>query len=743
MNPCPLGPLLGIEQATGIEFHRRWNVETDFRYLHSANHEHPMKSPLLVLRLFAFMCFFTSVFVVEAKPCNGSFMINLLKADGTVSYVYWGSGGYSSTLIIPVTLLSGDTLLISHLQGGDCGGQTGIRVRRSAFPDTASSTSPVIFGFVEGQTNLKLTQQGSYYLTHMGTDNFLEFLRIAITADEEPVPFPVGLQFTKENASQYYFPESYPILAFVPELDTCSGPCATAYLLNGQFVRMQALSSGMAQEGGNVVVRYAPDGESLDFGTPATTIPLVGSEGYQFSEDGTYLLSVEGPLFTATGYAYIRISHLPTPRVDMSLTVERADGSTEGVTYALPNGSQLHPNIELGLGDSLRIDHHEITEPCGSIRLVAYQSPNWGPAYSNPPVVSDTPSTTAGVRMASPGSYRLRHITDCGIPTSQAYLTINAPVPQLDLVVSVQRSDGTEDEVFRGDTITVPTPELEVEIQPGDTIQLHFEETGWCGSSKYFRVYKNTEHESDPAFDYNLTWGMSPGSFSLTTSGEFLIRLNGSACYATQDVRLHVTGVPIIGTDLRLEQLQQDGSAMPLVYVAAGDPMAFVPAYLSAGDSIYISGVPNGTLCDNIRLHVFRSDGDTATSFDSAIFNGYLPTTGLVVRETGTLLVRLLDLCGVVASSAHVTLSSDISTTVAPESRSTSSIRYVDRSLQIDSKSGGLLLVHNAAGQLIQETVLAKGRSHHSIPFKTGAFGIYVATVRTSDHIELLRFAVY
>jgi len=694
-----------------------------------------MKSLLPFLRLGAFLCLVTSAGVVKAKPCIGNLSISLQHANGTVTNLYWGFGDYNSTIDLAVTLLMGDTVLITHSSFGDCSMNGGMRVRRSMYPDTATAASPVIIGFTYGQIEVKIAQRGSYFLTSMEFDSFHTAMRLSIYTDEEAVPSPVALQFTKESTAQTLYPESYPALAFVPATDTCSGPCTTAYLLDGQFVRMQALSNGMAQEGGNVIVRYAPDGETVDFGSPETIIPLVGSEGYQFSEDGIYLLSVEGPLFTATGYAYVRISHLPAPRVDMSLTIERADGTTEDLDF-----SQWDHNIDLGAGDSLRIDHHEITEPCSTVRLNTYVSPNWGPAYPQLELAyTVTPSTSAGIRMAAPGSYRLAHRTDCAVPITQNYLTINAPAPQRDLIVRLRHSNGEQEELYRSPAPILPAPEFEVQLHPGDSISLLFEETGWCSSP-----WSASINRTDGSFlgEYIGSFGRDQ-EFIFSDTSRFRVRLYGGTCYYAQYIFLNLTRTLPAEIDLQVDQVLADGTSLPLTYAEAGGSIVFTDIALAADDSIKVSGVSDQELCNNLALKIYRAATDTASVLDPVFLDGPLLASGLNFREVGALLLTLEDTCGTVTASAHLTVSADISTGIAAQSQARFNARYFNDLLFVDTTTGGQLQVRNATGQLVREVALAGGTMLRAIPFTGEAGGVYLATLRGSSHVDVFRFAVY
>lgn len=693
-----------------------------------------MKPHLFFLRLFGLLvlCFSTSV--AQAKGCDGTIAVSLKHADGTLVELlspYWFVGDMPN---ITVSLSAGDTVLLCQYRSGfDCWGTGGLQVKGASFGDTANYLSPVVATyFTSSGTWVNIAQRGSFYIEQLG----LEFpfpIRLFIDAPLEPVAS--GMLFTKD----------YTTLASVASGDTCSGPCFTVDLAAGQFVRMQPISEGLAQPGGNVVVRYAEEGEPLTFDSPADTLPMVGFEGYQFSAEGTYLLSVEGPMVSSSGYAFVHVGHLPW--VDMSLTIERADGTEEDVAYIQPNNYNSNLNVDLGPGDSLRIDHHEITEPCSSVRLTVRKAAGWGPADHYSTLVVDTPSTASGVRMATPGSYFLEQMTDCGIPTSRTRLSINfPPTPQLDLVISVLQNGGTEEELVRSHGPTDPPFPLDIILDPGDSVRAHLEEAGYCWFYIYLDIHVNDGPEDADLMDPYLYGQGATQDATFSASANYLVHVHGgygSGCYPDHDVQLHVHYSPVPRIDLELDHVQADGTSLPLTYAEAGGPIVFADVELAADDSIRVSDIVQQAPCADVVLKGYRAVTDTATTMDPVFLNSALDPSGLAFRETGSLLLTLEDTCGAITASAHLTVSSDLSTGILARSENRFSARYGNGILLVDTETGGLLQIRNMAGQLMRQVNLAKGAKHHSIPLNGEAGGFYIATLQGPSRVDFIRFAVY
>lgn len=677
--------------------------------------------------------------IVEGKPCLGTFSVALHHADGSASLLYWGSGGYNSTYDLSIALQAGDTLRILRSQHGNCTGTGAARVRRSTYPDTANSTSTVIAEVSDG-TALSLAERGSFFFSHVGSENFFDHLRITISMELPPTPIAVGVQISRVIGTSGWFPQLNPSLVTLSASDTCLGPCLTVYLSSGQQVRATAFANGYAQEGGNAIVRFAPDDEPFDMGIPPSTIPLVGSEGFLFSQDGTYLISFEGPMFTTSGLGSIRVSHSTPPRVDMSLTIERADGTVELVANENQNSNSILANISLGPGDSLRVDHHEITEPCTAVRLVAYESPNWGPIHNGGTQVLDTSSTLAGVRLATPGSYRLQHVTDCGVPTQMALVTINAPEPFRDLVLSLHRTDGSVHELFRSHEPQVPEAVLEVQLNTGDSISARIEQTGWCYSPWYMSISRTSGPEELGSLESSgngleqVHW-MSHDSW-------YRILLHGGTCYSQQVVLLHVTHTPVIGVDLQIERSISDGSTLAVAYAEAGGPTSFTQVVLAEDDSITVRAVSDFDLCADLALMIHHSQGDTTTLNDPYQLISPLPDSGITFREVGALLLTLEDSCGTITASAHLNVSTDISTGVVVPEKSRSIGFYINGHLHVRTEDGGQLQIRNAAGQLVYEAAIPRGIDQHSIPLHKEANGVYIATLYSASHVDVLRFVL-
>ena len=83
-----------------------------------------------------------------------------------------------------------------------------------------------------------IAQRGSYFVQQLGVD-FGHPIHLFIDAEQPPLA--MGMLFTRTN---------YSFFGSVAAGDTCSGPCLTAYLLDGQFVRMQPVNGGYVQEEG-------------------------------------------------------------------------------------------------------------------------------------------------------------------------------------------------------------------------------------------------------------------------------------------------------------------------------------------------------------------------------------------------------------------------------------------------------------------------------------------------------------
>lgn len=669
---------------------------------------------------------------LDAKDCVGTIYVYLVHPDGTQESVDTYQGPYLP-YYASLNLADGDSVKFVQFRTSYCNswGPGGLRIRATPLGDTATTTSPVI-NAGNFATTIKLAQPGSFLIENMGTDYGLS-VHVDIQATQ--VPHPIELLFTKSNAMNVN----------VPAGETCSGPCETFYLQDGQSVRMQALFGGLVQLGGDAIVRYAPTGQEVSFNSQATILPMANYEGFEFATEGLYLLSVEGPLFTNTGYAFIQVSYLPPPRLDMSLTIEHADGSTEEVAYIQASNYPFNYNsIQLGPGDSLRIDHHEITEPCASVGLQLNTSPDWSYANYLDPLES-IPSTSVGIKIAAQGSYYMRHFTDCGIPTAHTYLYINPPIHALDLVVMILHHDSAAEEIFRSNVpLTLPL-HLGVTLEPGDSIRVYSEETGYCGSS-FLQIYKNEGPEDPEPFGPALTMGyINIKDFTFSGNANYLIRNNGGSCYDHQDLYLQISALPIQYAAMTVHLDGANNTSQELIYASAteGAATVFNTVDLYPDDSLTVHSVLEQGACNEFVLKGYRSYSDTATMFDPLFLDTALYGVGFRFHEPGTMLLTLEDPCGVITGSAHLNVTTGSFNGIPVFSGSTFNALFANDLLLINTETSGLLQVRNTAGQLVHSEYVPQSTLRHPIPFSGEARGIYIATMTSPSQVDVARFVVY
>ncbi|MGV9013427.1 MAG: hypothetical protein ACOH13_12610 [Flavobacteriales bacterium] len=679
------------------------------------------------MRLSGLLFMGLSASTLQAKGCAGYILASVKHADGTLT----GLTGPGGTMFLQanVTLAPGDTVILSLTTTGTFCNGPALTVLGSSLIDTATYTSPLAAIYIPGQAGMKLTQTGSYYMWISGVD-YGGSGHLFVNGSQAPVA--AGLLFTT----------GFDVLGMVAPGVTCADPCITKNLQQDQFVRMQPISGGIVQPGGNAVVRHAPEGMPLDLSSPSTVVPMSDFEGYSFSEDGVYLLSVEGPYITSTAYAYVHITNIPSPHVDMSFTIERADGSIEEVAYMHPWTTNAEA-VQLEPGDSLRIDHHAITTPCDPVPLHITKSMNWGPPTYDDPVL-DTASSIAGIRIAAPGSYFLRQTTPCGGFATAAYLTINAPAPQLDLVVGVVNGEGVEDELFRNHVALVTPPHLEAYLVPGDSVRVHFEGSGWCGTENYIRIYKSSGAQDATVNDPTLTpWDMGyVNDISFVGNGNYLIQLTGGICYPEQMVHLHIGDTPIPGIDMQVDRLEGNGTAYNVTYAEASGPLAFAEVELGQEDSIRVYAIEQQWSCAGLRLIGYLGEGDTATALDPVFLDEAMDFSGYAFRHMGSLLLVLEDTCGVPTASVHLSVSNAQYSGIVPVNGTGFNAWYADGTLNVDALSGGLLQIRNMAGQLLQEVELAPGARQSTIRLNEQAGGIYLAMLVGAEHVDVLRFMV-
>ncbi|MGV9013426.1 MAG: hypothetical protein ACOH13_12605 [Flavobacteriales bacterium] len=681
------------------------------------------------MRLVGLLFLGLSASTLQAKECVRRLVAYVTHADGTTTQLT----DWSGTLYLHenVTLASGDTLIltIGLFDGGGWCQAVALNLTGSSLQDTATYASPLAAVNIPGQGVIKITQTGSYYAWISGAD-WGGVGNLFVTG--APAPVAASLVFTTGSA----------VLGVVASGGTCADPCISKNLQQNQFVRMQPIFGNMVLPGGNAVVRHAPEGMPLDLNSPATVVPMSDFEGYSFSEDGVYLLSVEGPYITSSTFAYVHITNIPDPRLDMRLTIERADGSTEEVAYLQPGGVSSQA-VQLEAGDSLRVGHQAITTPCDSVRLHIKKSTTWGPPVHLDPEV-DTASTSAGIRMVAPGSYFLHHTSSCGVLATAAYLTINAPAPQLDLVVGVVNGEGMEDELFRNHVVLDPPPHLEANLVPGDSVRVHFEGSGWCGLPNYIQIYRSSGAQDATVNDPAITWGMGyVNDISFVGNGNYLIKLRGGICYPEQLVHLHDGFTPIPGIDLQVERLEGNGTAYPIAYAEASGPLAYAEVELGQEDSIRVRAIEQQGSCADLRLKGYLGIGDTATVSDPVFLDQAMDLSEYAFRQLGSLLLVLEDTCGVPTASVHISVSEPLFTAVVPVNGTGFNAWYADGTLNVDALSGGLLQIRNMAGQLLQEEELAPGAGHKTMQLKEQAGGMYLATLVGAVHVDVFRFMVY
>ncbi|MBS1547296.1 MAG: hypothetical protein JST38_11625 [Bacteroidetes bacterium] len=665
------------------------------------------------------------------KECVGSILVTLKHANDSLEVLHdpniWGASPYVS-----VSLGAGDTVLLQQYTS-NCGGNRGLSIYAADPMDSTAygvSLNPAPFN----TSTFKLAQAGAYVVSQWGVD--IDLMVWLFISGPDPTAAPVGLVFNKVFPSMP-FPQGY-----VAASDTCFTPCSTLYLLDGQIVKMFPVSGELIRPGGQAVVRFAPEGDTVTFDTPADTVPMDGYSGYVFSEDGLYLLSVEDSMFLAPACAFVRVSHQPSPYLALSLTIEHADGTEQEVAYAEPsNVPTVH--VDLGPGDSLRIDQVEVTEPCNSAHLRIYKGDDWGPVYWSDSLLMDSASTPAGIHLAESGSYLLRQLSDCGIATTTMYLTINAPVPELDLVIGIVHSDGTETELFRSHVPVDPFPHLETYLGSADSVRVYYEETGWCSSYKYLKIHKHVGPGDASTSDYLLSGSAANlPSYTFNTPANYLIDLNTyiSVCYYNQLVHLSIHP-PLPEIALRVDLKFADGTTTPVAYAEAGT-VGFASVELGANDSLKVQRFFQQAICPETVLKIFHSNGDTATTADSVLLDTPLDASGLMVHETGALLLMLEDTCDAVSGSIQLNVSEAISTGISNLQGMIVHFQNGNGHLLGNVKGGGVLQIRNAMGQLVREIPVRSSSMAVSVPFNDVAPGMYIATMLGPAAINSCRFVV-
>ena len=660
----------------------------------------------------------------------------LRHADGAVEAL--NQGWYQSDWIdLSVTLTPGDSLVLNAVRwGSDCSGAGGLSVGYAQPGDTADWFSPNISPYQLHSIYVVVDQPGSYYVTPWDVD---WGFGVRLFVDAAVKPYSAGLAFA--------MPYPNAIVEHIVPGDTCRQPCISAYLLQGQSVLMWAESGGVVPPGGHALVRFAPEGDTVTFFSPVTVAPLAEDGSYSFSADGSYLLSVEDSSFTASTYAVVRVSHLPYPRLDMSLTIERADGTEEVIDYMQPNNpSSWSLDIELGTGDSLRVEHHAITEPCDSVRLHAYKSDDWTPAFFNDPLVLDTPSTANGVRLAQPGSYFLTHVSGCNVPTCQRRITINASIPQLDFVVSVNRSNGTEEELFRTHELVDPPPHLAANLGQGDSVRVYVDLiTGWC-SVPLFQIRESGDSgeatQNDPLSEYNGYYSFHDLTFR--NAGRHLIQLEQAytnTCFEDQDVFLDVNlHTPEI--DLLVDHIYTDGTSIGLAQAEPGQPATYTQVELLLGDSLLAKVIGQFGPCPGLMLKGYRSESYPVTTQDPVFLYSPVDSAGVMFRETGSLLLTVEDNCEAVTGSAILNVSEAFSTGISSGTVPNSNFGYAEGSLFIHTEWDARLQVRNAMGQLVLEMQMDHGTRSAAVSFQGEAPGMYIATLRGFNAVDSYKFIV-
>lgn len=696
-----------------------------------------MRPKVFNLLLLALLLFLLPPTLASAKElCLGGVTVELKHADGTLELLnlgwYQGVDPYDTS----ITLSPGESIRLSGVRFIDCSGPANLDVRFAPLGDTADWTSPEI-GL--GASALEIDQPGSYYALPSNVDYGFGAL---IFIDAPPHPYLVGLAFT--------MPYPNNLLEIVPPGDTCMAPCVTAYLQPGQSVQLRPNCGGLVPPGGHAVVRFAPEGDTVTFDTPATLIPLDENGSYAFSADGSYLLSVEDSTFITPAHAFVKVSHLPFPRVDMSLTIEHLDGSTEETVYINPN-FLLHFNVALDSGAVLRAKYHAITEPCDTVRLQVYRNDDWAPAGWWDMLLMDSLNPATGIAISEPGSYFLAEVTECGVQAAQARVTINAPDPQLDLVVSLRHGGGTETELFRTHELVFPPPHLEANLGPGDSVRVHVELIqGWC-SLPLFQLRKSQgageASHLDPLSSYNGYTAFRDLTFR--NGGRHLIELNQAfqdACFEDQDVFLDVnvftSPPPPMHILFSVSMVPEFGPWEPVVMATAAAPPTVAQVELATLDSLKVIPTFQGGYCPGTVLKGYQSEGDTATTLDPLFLDVPMVGSGVQFRATGTLLLTVEDTCGAISAQALLHVSEAPTTGVSGRGQADAQFQYANQLLRVHAERGGLLVIHNTIGQVLQQVALAAGAAPAQVPVRPEARGLYIATLRGPSGLQVYRFVV-
>ena len=295
----------------------------------------------------------------------------------------------------------------------------------------------------------------------------------------------------------------------------------------------------------------------------------------------------------------------------------------------------------------------------------------------------------------------LRHLSDCGTPTTYARVTINAPTPKLDLVISVRHGNGVEEELFRSHVPTDPPPHVEASLGLGDSVRVHYALTGYCGFGQYITIRTNNGPEDATDTDPLLTSGVgSAQDISFRGQARYLIRLYGAGCYTPQEVYLHTTitylHTPSSTCDwnkyIPMEHRPLCSTQSP------GDQWPSGPLHWHRRIRSRSVGSCRNYPCTGIVLKVYRSESDTATTMDPLFLDQPLeyarfdlPRDRIAAVHIGGYLRRDHRLLPILS------VSEALSTGISTSSEAGFNAFYANDLLLVDTRTGGLLEVRNLA----------------------------------------------
>lgn len=693
----------------------------------------PKMSRFLSVRLllsFAWVCMLgTQAFAKDA--CLGDVQVTLKSTDGTETVLHEGLGwsymSWDTSVYINVSLGEGDTILLEAIKlPGPCMSyHLGLWIQGDLPGDTATFDSPVINLPYANNAYGKIFQPGSYLI--QATMEWSSKVHLFVSGEVKAVP--VDLNFTKSWSQ---------LLSTVASGDTCFTPCITAYLTTTS-VTMRPMVDHIFQPGGRALVRYAPEGDTVTFDTPATVVEMDGYGGYSFDADGLYLITVEDSLFINPGYAFVRVSHLPPPRVDMAVWVERADGTVDSVVYSQPDQIPIK-SVYLEPGDSLRIDHLAITEPCPSVRLEAYKNDDWSsPNASWSPLVMDTASSVDGVRVAEPGVYLFRVVPQCNVPGSKAQVSIYTPDHHVDLNLSVVRAGGTEEVIYDEPMPINPPMHLTAITGPGDSIRASYVTTEWCGNPT-MRIYRAVG-TSSPENSTVIFSSSDTTESTFSGAGRYLVKVSAAPCISgAHSVYVDLQEPPGIG--LVFERVRGTMPPDVLLTANAASPVAITDVFLAPEDSIRVLPLGLDEPCTGLSLHIHHSDADTVTAQDPLFLSSTFNNTGIVFRQTGRLLFLLEDSCQALTGTAILDVIYDLSTGLISSTGPASTFTYCPGLLTVHPATDGVLELRNSLGQLISSVELSGPGTTVVLPIPHGSHGMYLAVLRGSTQQESFRFVV-